>query len=224
MGIVTNGIPEQIVLDLAKNAHADVFVETGTFRGDTTRWAASHFKQVHTIERAQCLFDEHNGELSALPGVTPHLGDSKDVLPKVVEELGDESAVFWLDGHWSGGFTAGADDECPIMEELECLASRDSDIILIDDARLFLCAPPQPHRPEQWPTMMDISHALAAFPSPRLMQVVLDVIFIVPDVPELSEKLIQFAQHSSNEQWSVFREQQRKTMKHRIKRMFGRKG
>jgi len=204
MGIITMGIPQDIILKLAQINKTEVFIETGTYRGGTTRWAAEHFKTVHTIERAEALYEEFSPQLSKIPAITPHLGDSKDVLPKIVESIGDQSAVHWLDGHWSGGPTAGEGDECPIMEELECLADRPNDLILIDDARFFLCAPPAPHRPEQWPTMGEISNALPGGDKQPFIQVVDDVIFIIPNRPELRAALTEYCQVQTVEFWDTF--------------------
>ena len=48
------------------------------------------------------------------------------------------TAIFWLDGHYSGGITALGNKECPVLEELETiLKSHIQHVILIDDARLF---------------------------------------------------------------------------------------
>ena len=191
MGAVFGGAPTRHVLRLATLSGAETFVETGTFMGQTTRWAAEHFTSVHTIERSVELFDRYAPELSALPNVTPHLGDSRTVLPEILEGLGEAPAVHWLDGHWSGGPTAGEDDECPVLDELTCLASRPQDIILIDDARLFLSAPPEPHDPAQWPTLLDVSRVLIETRTDRpCLQVFDDVIFVVPADPLLVHGLI----------------------------------
>ncbi|MBA2620032.1 MAG: hypothetical protein H0U87_02405 [Acidobacteria bacterium] len=147
MGIVNMGVPEQIVIDLARLNDSTIFVETGTFQGDTTKWAANYFETVHTIERAESLYKRHSAELAQIKGVNPHFGDSRDILRQIVKDIGERSAIFWLDGHWSGGETAGETDECPLLGELACISNRTEDIILIDDARLFLCAPPLPHNP-----------------------------------------------------------------------------
>lgn len=201
MGALRWGIPQQITIELAKLNGSSLFIETGTFQGNTTRWAASCFDKVYTIERAEILYRRHSEELSKIEGVTPLLGDSAVVLPQVVSEIGDQSAVFWLDGHWSGGVTAGEGDECPLMEELACLAGREEDIILIDDARLFLCAPPLPHQATEWPTVPDI---LNAFPdrSGKFVQIVDDVIFIIPDKEPLRSSLVKYAQERSTEVWN----------------------
>lgn len=203
MGIVTCGIPAEIALELARLGNATAFVETGTYLGGTTRWAAQHFASVYTIERAEVLYAQQSGELSKLAGVRPLLGDSRTVLPRVVAGLGGQKAMFWLDGHWSGGHTAGADAECPILDELSALANRDGDIILIDDARLFLCAPPKPHRPSEWPTICDIVDALRAFRSRPCVQIVDDVIFAVPDRDPLKGHLIRYAQQRADLFWQT---------------------
>jgi hypothetical protein len=149
---------------------------------------------VETIERGKNLYDQYSPELARINGVTPHWGDSRDVLPQIVGRLGGRRAVYWLDGHWSAGATAGEHDECPLLAELSCLANRTEDIILIDDARLFLCAPPPPHDPAQWPTIPDIVNALPASGRRQLMQIVDDVIFIVPDDERLKGALLDYAQ------------------------------
>lgn len=205
MGIVTMGVPEQIVTELATLNNSTIFVETGTYRGGTTRWAAQHFRAVHTVERSEELFGAESAALTQLAGVSPHLGDSRDVLPKILEEIGDHSAVFWLDSHWSGGITAGVDDECPVIDELAILSGRVDDIILIDDARLFLCAPPAPHNPRQWPTISDIVEASSIqLGGRRFVQVVDDVIFIIPDKEELRDHLISYSQSRASEFWQTF--------------------
>jgi len=193
MGSIHPGAPFEIILDLAKLSDAKVFIETGTYRGTTTRWAASHFESVFTIERAGGLYREFSGGLKSLGNVEPLLGDSKARLPEVVARLDKRNAVFWLDGHWSGGETAGEDDECPLLAELEALSSRHGDIILIDDARLFLFAPPAPHRADQWPTIAEIVNVLPKPPHQPFVQIIDDVIYIVPATNPLKTRLIEYA-------------------------------
>ncbi len=193
MGEIVMGVPKRTVLALSAFAKAGVFVETGTYQGDTTRWASAHFDTVHTIERSEPLYQRFGEPLSKIGNVVPHLGDSRSILPRILKNIGERRAVYWLDGHWSGGITAGESDECPLAGELACLAERVHDIILIDDARLFLAAPPPPHNPAQWPTISEIIRSLNA-PAERFVQVIDDVIFAVPNTPELRDFLIKQAQ------------------------------
>jgi hypothetical protein len=207
MGI--QGIPQQITIELARLNSSTIFVETGTFHGGTTRWASKHFKVVHTIERAESLYNLHSNELAQIKGVTPHLGDSRDILPQIVRDIHSQRAVYWLDGHWSCGEKAGEYDECPLLDELRCLSSRTEDIILIDDARLFLCAPPFPHNPSQWPTISDIINVLSAAAKNPFVQIVDDVIFVVPNENALRNRLVSHAQTRSNDFWQEFGRLQR---------------
>jgi len=174
-GITSMGSPGKIVLDLARLAKASVFVEAGTYQGGATRWAAEHFPTVFTIERAEVLYRQQRDALARLPGVTPLLGDQR--------------AVHWLDGHWSGGETAGADDECP----------------LDDLARLFLCAPPLPHRADAWPTLPEIVDALSGPGGMPFIQVADDVLLAIPDREPLRSCLVDHAQARSGEFWRDFK-------------------
>ena len=192
MGSVTSGIPRNIVSELAQLSGAQTFVETGTFQGATTRWATEVFDQVHTIELSSELYDQYHVELERLPGVHTHQGDSAEVLPQVVGQLDERPTLFWLDGHWSGGETAGESSECPIMQELDCIQPRKQDLILIDDARLFLCAPPKPHKPEHWPTIAEITARFDL--NDHFVQIIDDVIFIVPNTASLRKALVAHAQ------------------------------
>jgi len=213
MGIVKSGIPQEIAIELAKLNNCSVFIETGTFHGKTTRWASNYFQKVHTIEKAESLFILHKDNLSRIKNVKPYLGDSKDILTKIVSSLGSDRALYWLDGHWSGGETAGEDNECPLLEEIASISNRAEDIILIDDARLFLCAPPEPHDPAQWPTIPDILKTLEKSGLEHFMQIIDDVIFIVPDKPKLKDHLVTYAQKRANAFWEEFLVQQQKQVR-----------
>jgi hypothetical protein len=201
MSSVLHGIPEAIVLRLAALRGIDALVETGTFTGRTTRWAAAHFATVFTIERCERLHLAHRDALRALPGVKALGGDSREVLPGILAELADRPAVFWLDGHWSGEGTAGQGDECPVLGELELLAGREGDLILIDDARFFLCTAPLPHDASQWPGLREIMAAFGKFRRPPFVQIFDDVIFAVPDETPLRDCLIDHARVRSELFW-----------------------
>src|SRR5262249_42701322 len=136
------------------------FVETGTHYGETAAWAAGEFDRVVTIEAAPHLHDHALASCGHLKNVEFLLGDSREVLPGVVAEL-TAPAIFWLDGHFCGGQTAGAESECPLLHELGAIRTSSLDhTILIDDARLFLCAPPRPHKSEDWPSIDEVIDGL----------------------------------------------------------------
>jgi len=116
-----------------------VFIETGTYRGDTLDALKHHVALAYSIELAPELASRARVRFAVDPHVEILCGDSAVLLPEILDDL-YEPALLWLDGHWSMGETAKADDfETPIQAELEAvLGHRVRDhIVLIDDARLF---------------------------------------------------------------------------------------
>src|SRR5262249_11637841 len=115
----------------------NVFVETGTNMGETTVLAAGYFKQVYTIELAEALYRTTKAKLSHFKNIEFLRGDSAVLLGDVSSWV-TEPAVFFLDAHWSGGETAFGSEEVPLYRELNHIAKRrQSDLIIIDDFRLF---------------------------------------------------------------------------------------
>jgi len=154
-------------------------VETGTYRGGTARSLARAFPQVITIELSAELYQAAVARLADEPRVRPLHGHSGEVLKSVVDA--GAPALYFLDGHWSLGSTAGAEDECPVLDELAAIESgHPDDCILIDDARLFATAPPPPHNPERWPTLLEVFDAIRARWPEHLITVVDDQIIAVP--------------------------------------------
>ena len=161
MGDIRMGPPERLVLALRDALQAKTFIETGTFRGATAEWASGHFDQVHSIERAEALYNETSKRLANIRNLTLHMGDTRTVLPPLVTSLA-EPAILWLDAHWSGGITSGEGDECPLLDELAIADRATAEIaILVDDARYFLSAPPAPHRLGDWPDLAEVVAVLA---------------------------------------------------------------
>jgi hypothetical protein len=159
------------------------FVETGTYKANTTRWASERFKRVITIEAHRPYFDKAAHKLSGR-NIEFRFGDSRQVLPRAIKGLPDPALV-WLDAHWCGDHeqALGTLGECPLKEELAALrAGKVRHFILIDDARLFVSPPPKPHDPEQWPTFEEVK---ALLPEDYFITIWNDVIIAVPSEAEL---------------------------------------
>ena len=111
------------------------FVETGTYLGDTTAALAPMFSRCFTIEIAPTLYQRSRDRLKAFANVQCVLGDSAAMLPEIVSQL-NGSALFWLDGHASGGETFNS-GKGPLMTELDAIYSDQTTrhVTLIDDAR-----------------------------------------------------------------------------------------
>jgi hypothetical protein len=130
--------------DLLKQyANADnlkVLVETGTYMGDMIFAMQEHFEKIFSIELAPHFYQRAVNRFKNIKNVKILEGDSGRVLNKLVPQI-DEPALFWLDGHYSGGLTAKGEKDCPVYDELShILSSPFKHTILIDDARLFVGA------------------------------------------------------------------------------------
>ncbi|MES1975768.1 MAG: hypothetical protein V4472_25200 [Pseudomonadota bacterium] len=125
----------EVLRDYGEEWHLDVLIETGTHTGDTPAALTDAFDRIYTIE-IDLATHEAACQRFAGTNVTCLLGDSTDVLPDVLDLLDDSPALFWLDGHASGG-PRGAKDT-PIVEELAAIFATDvPHVVLVDDARLF---------------------------------------------------------------------------------------
>lgn len=127
-----------------------IFVETGTNMGHTTFACEPLFETIYTIELGKELYDSVSGGYS---GDKIHFihGDSSVVFTELLPTL-DKPAIFFLDGHWSGGGTARGATDCPLIEEVTHIAglfSHDA-ILIIDDYRLFGKGPSNGPYNEDW--------------------------------------------------------------------------
>jgi hypothetical protein len=194
VGALRPGPPEELILAVAARCGIRTFVETGTYHGRTARWAADHFECVVTIERSRPLYERAVSAGRDAENIEFVLGDSRTVLPAVVRDL-TGPAVFWLDGHWSGDDTAGSEDECPLLGEVEAIHTSGSvHALFVDDARLFAVPPPPPHDPDQWPALDEVMIALQVPVRRYYVAMVDDVIVAVP--PEARREVVSYAQRA----------------------------
>jgi hypothetical protein len=173
-GSVRRIFPGGLIEQLSKQARA--FVETGTYQGSVTRWAAQRFDRVITVEGSEQIYERTTRDLQYLPNVDFRFGNSPNVLANVLKGL-DGPLVFWLDAHWCSGALYPKDCECPLMQELAVIKRHPGKrFIFIDDARLFVSPVPSPLQPTQWPTIFQIA---AMFPG-SYVTVINDVLLIAP--------------------------------------------
>lgn len=166
--------------DLVKTLGLGRAVETGTFQGATARSLARVFPAVVTIELSEELHRAAVSGLADEPKIRPLQGHSAQVLGTVHEPA--TPTLYYLDGHWSGGPTAGVEDECPVLAELAAIeGGHADDCLLIDDARLFTSAPPPPHDAAMWPTLIEVFDAIRARWPEHVVTVLNDQIVAVPE-------------------------------------------
>lgn len=177
MGQVNFGVPADEVMFLQNKLNLQVFVEGGTYKGWTAKNMSKQFQKVYTIEKSDVMFNIAKKNLEEVENVTMYQGDTREYLHHILKE--NDNILFWLDAHWSGGETYGEEDECPLIKELEIIFEHQKNqVILIDDARLFLAPPPSPHDYKNWPSMHAISKAI---PESWDLIEYEDVIYIFPE-------------------------------------------
>jgi hypothetical protein len=81
-------------------------VETGTYKGQTTRWLCEKFHRVITIEENKGAFQQASEKLAEFNNVQIILGDSSKVLIKFLPKTNN---LIYLDAHWN---------QNPLLEEL----------------------------------------------------------------------------------------------------------
>ena len=112
-------------------------VETGTFLGDMVYSQKENFDKLISIELDYQLYKDVKKKLRLIKNIEIIHGDSGIVLKEILQKI-EQQCLFWLDGHYSAGFTAKGNIETPIISELDTIFSNEIDhVVLIDDARSF---------------------------------------------------------------------------------------
>ena len=203
MGLIRMGPPQSLIQKIAENKQVAIFIETGTYHGNTAAWAAKLFKRVFTIEKSKKHYEQAVEKYGEVENIDFLLGDSRTQIERIVETL-PGAAVFWLDAHWSGGETYGGKDQCPLLEEIEAIQEITSDVYLfIDDARLFLSAPQPPHNAEQWPNISQVIEALRLRSQNDYIVVIEDCIISVP--AHSKSMLVEYCQQINQKAWDDYR-------------------
>ena len=117
-----------------------IWVESGTYLGQTTQVLANKSIEVFSIEPEPILFIRASKYFSKNKKITILKGVSEEVLPNLLPKL-KGNINFWLDGHFSSGFTFKGTQITPIIDELKAIEDNlnnyNNICICIDDIRDF---------------------------------------------------------------------------------------
>lgn len=209
MGAVNFSIDPKLVGFLTNQIPLSIFIETGAFRGDTIALVKPYFPQIFSIEYSEKYYQTAASRFQNDSSVTVLKGDSRLVLADLVKLLKNAPILFWLDAHWcEDEDTIGKSSQCPLLDELRAIHPlNEKSVILIDDARLFLCPPGKPHDYSQWPDLNDILAALNKLSAKHNLMIVNDVIVYYPQ--QLNNELSCFA-HKQGADWLGAMEKSRK--------------
>ena len=133
---------------IKNNLKDSLWIETGTYYGNTTKVLSKISKKTISIEADKDLYELSKKKFNNFQNVEIILGKSEDLLEKAISEnLDFENICIYLDAHLCQDHlrntnTFGTEiDATPILKEMESikkfLVKFKNVIILIDDIRLF---------------------------------------------------------------------------------------
>jgi hypothetical protein len=133
-----HSLKQKIIREYGEHFGLKVFFETGTYRGDMVAALLNSFEEIYSIEIFEPNYNKAASEFVPYHHVHILLGDSAEVMPKILPHL-NKPVLFWLDGHYSGEGTGRSEQETPIVNELYHIFQmvKERNVILIDDARMF---------------------------------------------------------------------------------------
>lgn len=170
----THAQKQAVLREFKQRYNLQYLVETGTCHGDMVAAMQKEFKKIVSIELAEPFYREVCERFKGVPNVELIHGDSGPEMANVVRRL-TGPALFWLDGHYSGGDTARGVHDTPINEELRAIfqPGQPDHIVLIDDARCFGDSP-------TYPTMEQIQQLVQSLRPGWKVEVATDCIRIFP--------------------------------------------
>ena len=132
---IKNGVLRRYLSDF------DFAIETGTYRGESTRILSQINRQVITIEPDLKLYNRAKKSLSKdFNNVQVVQAKSEDVLQEIISECRGSLGLF-LDSHYCGPDTFRGPSVSPIRTELEIIGKHAAQLstvtILVDDLRYF---------------------------------------------------------------------------------------
>jgi predicted O-methyltransferase YrrM len=131
-------VKQRTLQSYARRFGLKILVETGTYYGDMVEAMKDSFDRLYSIELSKELYEKARRRFKGVEHIELIHGDSAIELRQTINRI-NQSALFWLDGHYSAGDTARGDKETPIYEELDHIlnAPDRGHVIIIDDARCF---------------------------------------------------------------------------------------
>lgn len=118
-----------IFTDVTAAIGFNAVVETGTFRGVTTRYFAKQTNlPVFSVELEQRYFEYSKLSLRDCQKVNLSLGDSRAFLNKLINDptCPKENVFFYLDAHWNA--------DLPLYDEIELIGDHwAKSVVMIDD-------------------------------------------------------------------------------------------
>ncbi len=210
MGAISFSIDKDLVEFFSRHLPFDVFVETGTYKGDSIDRVKPYFKAFYSVELSEYYADFARDRFLKDPMVQIVCGNAPDEIRRLQSEIKDRSVLYWLDSHWCDAqATQGKTSQCTLAGELKAIENLNKNsVILIDDARLFLSPPGPPHDYTQWPNLNEIIQLLKVISGSHELMVLNDVLVYCPE--HIREHIRKYA-HEKGVDWLTIADMYRQT-------------
>jgi hypothetical protein len=138
-------IKQEALRYFGKQFKLRILVETGTYLGDMIHALRKDFGKIYSVEIDRDLHDRARERFKRRRNVELILGDSGRELPGILAKI-SQPALFWLDGHYSGGITGRGLVDTPVLDELGAIltSAKKGSVVIMDDARCFGTDPAYP--------------------------------------------------------------------------------
>ena len=158
----------------AREFNLDIFVETGTYQGDTVYAMRRVCKRIFSIELGKELAKKARLRFSRNANIQILEGDSTVILPQILKSI-DAPCLFWLDAHFSGGIAVAGSSPTPILDEVKAIIEHPvrRHVVLVDDSRLFVGK-------EGYPTLEQLNSLIAGTRADIIVDVSCDIIRLRP--------------------------------------------
>lgn len=116
-------VKHRIIRAYAKKFKTPIFIETGTYRGETLQAVGHAFRRAYSIELSPELFRAARKRFANCSRISLLEGDSGEVLSQILSTI-HEPCLFWLDAHYCFRGTAKGEQYTPIRKELGHIFAR----------------------------------------------------------------------------------------------------
>ncbi|NBP00990.1 MAG: hypothetical protein EBU90_12805 [Proteobacteria bacterium] len=130
--------------NLLKLYIADVFIETGSYKGGATEQALkTGFNEIYTIEIQEQYYNKVKEKFKNNSNVNCYLGSSSELLQEILNNISSNKKItFWLDAHYTlkiESVFSKQKNKYPLLSELDIIKklTKKDHTILIDDVRCF---------------------------------------------------------------------------------------
>lgn len=172
--VVPHVVKRRTISYLQKKFRLNTLIETGTYLGDMVYAQRKNFREIHSIELSEQLFQKFKRKFAKYKHIRIYQGDSASQIKEVLKKV-QSPALFWLDAHYSAGITAKSNQNSVALIEIASIFQTGlRHVILLDDARCF-------NGYDGYPSLNEINFMIKNHNISYTMKIENDIVILLPD-------------------------------------------